>query len=202
VTSRRFSRRQGSPQGGGDPKREKRTVDLGVATIIAAVILAGGGALGAFIGRATAPAAASAQASSVSSGKADLPALRFSLTYHQLVPWCTNTLNGTGRIPNGDSLIILDREVSVSDQAASNSYYSLDGAVVPSGDSWSISPIYIGPPNKVTDFYVELTGILVPDGIAQFLTHITLPWGSPGLPPSLESVNAFVLRDNDLSQCS
>jgi hypothetical protein len=188
-------------------RKPKRTVDLGVATIVAACIVAVGAVVVAFIGgRATAPGAASAP---TASGASPIPAtntrpstLSFSLTYHQQVPWCTTTLNGTGRIPNGDSLLILDREVSADDQASPNSKYSLDGPARPSGDTWSLSPIYIGPQTKVSHFYDELTGILVSNETANFITAISLPWASHILPPALEVINAFVLRDDDLSQCS
>jgi hypothetical protein len=123
------------------------------------------------------------------------------LTNHQQVPWCITTLNGTGKIPNGDSLLILDRQVGADDQASSTSKYSLDGQAIPSGDTWSLSPIYIGPEVKVSDFYVELTGILVPIETSNFIRAISLPWASHILPPALESINAFVLRNDNLNEC-
>lgn len=195
-------------QHGKASSKPKRTIDLGLATIVAACIVAVGAIVVAFIGgRASAPGVASASAasgttSSVLTHSTHPPTLGISLTYHQLVPWCTTALNGTGKIPNGDSLLILQREVSANDQASPNSKYSLDGPAEPSGNTWSLSPIYIGPPIKVANFYVELTGILVPDGTANFIRAISLPWASYVLPPALEYINAFVLRDDDLSQCS
>jgi hypothetical protein len=194
-------------QHGNTPKKPKRTVDLGVATIVAACIVAVGAIVVAFIGgRATAPGVASASPASgtspVPTRGTHLPTLGFSLTYHQLVPWCNTVLNGTGKIPNGDSLLILDREVSSDDEVSPNSKYSLDGQARPSGNTWSLSTVFIGPRTRVSYFYDELTGILVPNGTAGFITAISLPWASHLLPPALEYINAFVLRDDDLSQCS
>jgi hypothetical protein len=135
------------------------------------------------------------------SGPVHISGLGISLAYHQSIPWCTSTLNGTGKIPNGYSLVVLDREVSANNQA-SNSYYSFDGKAVPSGTSWSLSTIYIGPRKRARDFYDELTVFLVRNADADFLASIRNPWLAPGLPQALQSTNAFVLRNEDLSQCS
>lgn len=192
---------------GSVPKKPKRTIDLGVATVVAACVAATGAIGAAFVGGLTIAggaksASGGSSASPVPAYSAHPPTLGFSLTYHQLVPWCITTLNGTGKIPKGDSLLILDREVGSDDQASSDSKYSLTGVAVPSGNNWSLSPAYIGPQAKVSHFYVELIGVLVPNETANFINAISLPWASHILPPELESINAFVLRDDDLNQCS
>jgi hypothetical protein len=190
---------------GGSTGRRKLTVDSGLATIIAAFILAAGGVVGVVIGRAS---ASTSNTTVVSSGHAPqstaetdpLGSMGISLSYHQLLPWCS-TLRGTGEIPSGDTLLIFDREVSADDFAPEDSKYSLDGSAVASSKGWSLFPIYIGPRTAVSNFYDEVTAILVTDEIASFIDDISLPWASHVLPPALESRNAFVLRDQNLKQC-
>jgi hypothetical protein len=131
------------------------------------------------------------------------PTLHISLSRHQIVPWCNTALNGTGRIPNTDTLLIFDREVSSDDQAASTSAYSLDGPAVPSGSNWSLTPMYVGPRRPVKDSYVEITGVLVTKSTAAFINDIrAAAWGTLTLPPAIVSTNAFVLRGGDLTQCA
>jgi hypothetical protein len=190
---------------GGSSGRRKLTVDSGLATIIAAFILAAGGVVGVVIGRASASTSTSTVVSSGHSPQSTantdlLGSIGISLSYHQLVPWCS-TLRGTGKIPPGDTLLIFDREVGADDFAPEDSKYSLDGPAVASGSGWKLFPIYIGPRTVVSNFYDEVTAVLVPDEIATFIEDISLPWASHLLPPALESRNAFLLRDQNLKQC-
>jgi hypothetical protein len=128
-------------------------------------------------------------------------------------------LNGSGKIPSGYSLLIYDREVGPNNQASSSAYYSLDGPVTPSGDSWSLAPMYFGPRTKVSNFYIEISGVLVTNATARFINaevaaplkngNLVRPNPSisavllfPALPPGAETINAFLSRNNDLTQCA
>jgi hypothetical protein len=193
----------GSPVPGAAPGRQKRTVDVGIATIVSAGFTALALIAAAFLGGHAAASKLPPSPTAVSTvTPPHIPGLSFSLTYHQAVPWCIPILNGAGRIPNGYTLLIFDREVDSDNHAATNSYYSIDGPVVASGSSWSMSPIFVGPKAKVKHFYVELTGVLVTNATANFVTAISAKsWGTPVLPPALQATHAFVLRNNNISQC-
>lgn len=171
----------------------RRSIAIGSALLIAMAA--------ALAGAAFVKSTQTTTQASVSAGPRFVQGLGISLTYHQSVPWCTSTLYGTGRIPQGYSLLIFDREVSADNQSSPTSWYSLDGAVLPSGGTWSLSPLYLGVRKVLHDFYVELTAILVTNGLANFITGISSSWATPVLPQAAQSTHAFVLRNGDLSQC-
>src|SRR6266852_6419183 len=111
------------------PAKAKRTIDLGIATIIAAVIgaiaLVGGG----FLGRTTAPTGSPSPAPTVTRTVApETPTvhLDFSLSSTASVPWC-NTFDGTGLIPDGDSLLIFDSPLGPNGQPIAQTRYFFDG---------------------------------------------------------------------------
>ncbi len=197
------------------PVKAKRTIDIGIATVIAAVIgaiaLVGGGFLG---GRKTAPTGSSSPAPTVTrtiEPKAPIVHLGFSLTSTASVPWC-NTFDGTGSIPEGDSLLIFDSPLGPNGQPIAQTQYFFDGpASRISTDAWSISPVYIGNKND-TGIYVSIDGILVTDRTANFIESLAaepidpanaqVAWKSKSLPPGLAHIHLTVLRNANTRQCA
>jgi hypothetical protein len=196
------------------PTKVKRRVDLGIATIIAAVIgaiaLTGGG----FLGRTTASTGSPSPAPTVT--RTIAPTLQavhlgFSLSSTASVPWC-NTLDGTGPIPEGDSLLIFDSPLGPNGQPLAQTRYYFDGpAARTSNDAWSITPVYIGNQND-TGIYVAVDGILVSDQTASFIESLVaepidpinakVTWKSKVLPPGLAHIHLTVLRNAIIRQCA
>jgi len=140
--------------------RGRRAIAIGSGLLIA---VAAGSAGAAFV-----RSVQSTGSSHVAKHRSPLPVLRILQPPHGLIPWCS-TVEGTGTIPSGDSLLIFDRQVGPDNLPSLGSVYSLDGPVVPLGSSWSITPVYIGMQKLAGPFYDELTGVLVTNRTAGFI---------------------------------
>jgi hypothetical protein len=178
--------------------KKKWVLDPGWATVIAALILTAGGTSGVILGRASVHSSINKSAYFSS---ARTPKLDFQLPQDNLIPYCSR-LDGTGQIPNGDAVVIFDRQVNDNDEAASTSLYSFDGSVVASGGGWSLPQIYIGSLNE-SSFTDELAAVLVSSATASFFDGIATAngWGTRTLPVGLETIHAFVTRTGHDRQC-
>jgi hypothetical protein len=93
------------------------------------------------------------------------------------------------------------------------SHYNLDGPADHSADSWSIGPVYLGHSGNGKNFYIELTGVVVPNATYKFIKSIysiatkdnsmvrpgsglSLAWQSYQLPEG-PKVNTVVVRGSD-----
>jgi hypothetical protein len=196
------------------PAKVKRKVDPGIAAIIAAVIGAIGLAGGAFIGRATASVKSPSPAPTATRTVTPAPQavnLGFSLSSTAVVPWC-NTFDGTGPIPEGDSLLIFDSPLGPNGQHLTQTQYFFDGAAAQtSKDTWSITPVLIGDKGQ-PGLYVAVDGILVTNHTASFIESVVaepidpknaeVAWKSKVLPPGLAHIHLIVVRNANNGPCA
>jgi hypothetical protein len=181
------------------PKRERRTIDVGVATMIGsiggAVILAVSGILGVIIGRGSV-ATPAGERPPISSP------LNFSLNSPASIPWCSD-LTGAGKIPRGYSLAIFDAAEHVPP------YYHFDGfASQTSSDAWSLAPVYIGT-RKEAGLQDSIAGVLVTASTAAFVNSILAGpphgnafWVTNTLPPGIRRIYLKITRTSDTTQCA
>jgi len=179
--------------GGTRPGKHKRTVDLGIATIVSAIIaavaLVGGGALGRVIVPDTNPSPEPTVTKTITpqpAAKASVAHLEFALTAGSRVPWC-QVYSGTGKIPAGHVLAIFDTPAGPGGQPASQPFYSFDGkAVQPVPGHWQTEPLQIGT-QGLADVNVNVTGVLTSTSFYQYMNSVRakngLPWISETLPP-------------------
>jgi hypothetical protein len=196
------------------PAKVKRKVDPGMAAVIAAVIgaiaLVGGG----FIGRAIASPKSTSAAPAVTRTVTPAPQavnLSFSLSSTAVVPWC-NTFDGTGSIPEGDSLLIFDSPLGPDGQPLTQTKYFFDGAASQtSKDAWSITQVFIGDKGG-PGLYVAVDGILVSGQTANFIKSVVaepinpknaeVAWKSKVLPPALAHIHLIVVRNANNGPCA
>jgi hypothetical protein len=196
------------------PAKVKRKVDPGIAAITAAVIGAIGLVGGAFIGRATASSKSPSAAPTVTRTVTPAPQavnLGFSLSSTAVVPWC-NTFDGTGSIPEGDSLLIFDSPLGPNGEPLTPTQYFFDGvASQTSKDAWSITPVFIGDKGE-PDLYVAVDGVLVLNQAASFIKSVVaepidpknavVAWKSKVLPPGLAHIHLIVVRNANNGPCA
>jgi hypothetical protein len=188
--------------------KPKRTIDLGIATIVAALI--GGAALvgGGVLGRIIAPNKEPRPGHSTSSTKPTpgpsankAPELIFALRSPARIPWC-NSISGSGRIPDGDKLAIFDSARSTP------RFYHLDGfARRTSSDTWDLTPVYLGMRHEA-GLKITIAGVLVTNRTASFISSLIA--GPPGkafwvarlLPPGPSHIYLDATRTSDAHQCA
>ena len=134
-----------------------------------------------------------------------------SLRFHQpptrSVPRC-NVFDGSGTVPPHYSLLVFDRGVDANNQPTTSEWF-LDGPATPTDKGWNTPQVDAG------EAHVEIAGVLVPTGIADFL-HSVVPVDGQGrelndgtwvatLLPLGEQVKPSIFIDPDLkgsSPCS
>jgi hypothetical protein len=127
--------------------------------------------------------------------------IRFIQPPTKSVPRC-GVYQGLGKIPSGRVLLIFDRGVDANGQSSGSKYY-LDGRAAPNEAGWTTPKIDAG------DTHVEVAAVLVPTGIADFMSSIS-PVGTDGKPfvggawvsnslPLGEQISPSVLIDPDLN---
>ena len=200
-----------SPEGSAKKKKRKRKLSYPWAYLAGAIIIS---AATFFGGRVSAsqpnPRPTPAPTVTVTPGPTALRVpLGFTLTSPARVPWCSN-LDGTGSVPEGDSLLLFDSGLNPNGQQASPAYYHYDGSFAgPSSASWRIPDVYIGDQHEV-NLHDMLFGILVSNQTTSFVQSI-LPgppgpkafWVSTHLPPGLvKSIQLEVIRTAGSQHCS
>jgi hypothetical protein len=132
----------------GKPKRTARQVDVGLATIVAACILAGGGVAGVFIGRATAPSnTATSTTPKATPGKSTSSPASVTITppVSGNIPF-ESTLSGQiVNLQSGQLVWTFFRNVSSDGSLASQVYPIAGPCVVNFTDqTWTCAKAYIG----------------------------------------------------------
>jgi hypothetical protein len=114
------------------------------------------------------------------------------------IPLC-NTFSGSGVIPAGFTLWILDRENSSADP-----YYFEGKATQQSGSTWTAEPIDIGVGAADAGHQFLITAVLLSNDFSQWLSTLDLSSGlpSPRLPPGAQQVDEItVTRNADAQKC-
>jgi hypothetical protein len=194
------------------PQKDKRTVDQGVAIIIAAAIGVLSVALG-IVGTwwLLRPSATSGQASpgpTVTVFRAASPSptaqpthLRFSLHAHSRVPWC-EVYEGIGSIPRGEVLAIFTTPADQDGNPSNPPDWSLNYKATQLGsNSWQTEPLQIGP-EGANDYGVDIVGVLISSSTFAYISsvsvkpinNVTAPWVTRSLLPGLE-VNLPVITN-------
>jgi hypothetical protein len=191
------------PNEPGPKNRKQRTkwkVDPGLATVLAAVILALGGVAGVFLGRYTANDQPQPKRSSTPPS-VRVPEIGIQPPVGGQVSYCS-TLHGTGQIPAGDSVVVFDRQVNSNQQPGGGAIYSFDGVAVPTPGGWTIPQMYIGSLTEPS-FSDEISAVLIQGSTGSFLGGIRTEngWGTRTLPVALRTTNAFVTRTGHDPTC-
>jgi hypothetical protein len=184
-------------------KKKKRplSVDAGIAAIIAALIGAGGVAIGKSSDNAT--PAPTVRTTVTAPPTAPVPDLGFDYGSPHSIAWCSS-LDGSGAIPGDDALLIFDTPTDPNGQALSAPSYSFDGeATQVTSASWHLNPLYIGRPGA-KNFHDEIFGVVVSDADYQFILSITTStngqWKSGKLPPG-QKIHLLVVTNGTKNEC-
>jgi hypothetical protein len=167
----------------------------GTPYLLAVVLTLGVAALGTWSLRPdTSSLASPASPSSPSSPASPAsPALRFVPLPSRSVPRC-HVYSGEGEIPDGQTLMILDRTVHENDDPEGSQFY-LDGKALRNTGGWQTPRIEAG------DTHVEIAALLVPTLLFDALSSIhpvgdgttpSTPWLIGTLPPGQQLVSLFV----------
>lgn len=135
----------GSSRQAKSPIKRRRKVDIGVATIVAAVILACGGVAGVFIGRATTSGTSSTSTTSRASNAPTSVTITPPTT--GTIPWI-NTLSGhVVNLQRGELLWTFFQTVNGNGSIASQTYPTSGPCTINSrSKTWTCRKAYIGKP--------------------------------------------------------
>jgi hypothetical protein len=191
--------------GAATPKKglwEKLTDPIVIGAVIAGIFTLVGVFLG---GRASAPSLAPKTGTP---SKFSGAPLRFSLKSMATAPWCS-TFTGTGAIPAGDTLLLLDSNSEPNDQPEQPQLYNFDGTFPGPSDTWKIGPVYIRNNGKdQVGLHSAVDAIIVPNSTAALISSIGAYsakggsyWLLSHLPANLEDIHLDVVRGPN-NQCS
>ncbi|MCA1219745.1 hypothetical protein [Streptomyces sp. 8L] len=116
---------------------------------------------------------------------------------------------GTGRIPDGDALVVLDRPTDSGGRYTPTSTFSFDGeaAASPSGRGWIVPDLNLGagePSDKGT--HMAVLTVLMPENVAGFLDTLNSDSETGAVPADVTKLGAeadrlVVVRNGENAHC-
>lgn len=207
-----------TPQPEATPPRERRGLSMPVAAVLAALIgtLGSGGIVGGLVthwisssSAQTGPSRVSNEGQVSHSPNFKKLGLRFIPPVSGTVPFCRTYL-GVGTIPKGYTLLVFDVP-----RDGSRRWYFLDPRVqVNSPGTWSVGPVFVGPPTDGAGHLARLDGLLVTNQEAKFIwdfipesaTQVQIPeshltWQDKVLPPYVLRFHLNLVRNSKSGNC-